>query len=470
METVVEIAECVLAGRVTARAVVERALERIARLNGRLNAFVHVDVHGALEQADAVDRRLAAGERLGPLTGVPFGVKDTHRCAGLPLTYGSVLHRDAPPATKDETFIARLRRAGAIPVGMTAMPEFGMDSSTRSRLWGTTLNPWDVTRTPGGSSGGSAAAVSAGLVPFATAADSAGSTRSPAAFTGTVGMLASHGRVPNADGFDDMTGNGVIATSVRDVARLLDVMQGPHACDRTSLPEAGSRFEDRALNGSTLGLRTCFSEDLGFAVVDPEVVALARRGADRLVAAGGLVGVPYRVNLPDVAGDWLRVAVHRIRVGLEVMGALPDQRHLLSDNLQRLCDRWGGEDERSLYAAGKAVRSIEVAVAECFQSVDIILSPSTACAAFPAEWSLLDIRVGADERPASAEPFGFFANACWLPSISVPVGVTSRGWPVGLLITGRRFADDVVLRLAGLLEEVAPWRRHAPAFVPGSGS
>lgn len=464
METVVEIADAVRHRRKAARQVVERSLERIARLNGPLNAFVHVAAEQARREADAIDARLARGEDPGILSGVPFGVKDTHRCRGLPITYGSALFRDAAASEVDETFVARIRSAGAIPIGVTAMPEFGFDSSTRSRLWGTTRNPWNPERTPGGSSGGSAAAVSAGMVPFATAGDSSGSTRSPASFTGTVGMLASHGRVPNGDGFDDMTVNGVITTTVADTARLLDVMQGPDIHDRTSLPRYQGSFEDESTSASVFGMRAVFSPDFGSAVVDPEVVAIARRAADKLVNAGGLTWRERDVQFPDAKREWFRQTVHRIRVGLEVMGALPGRREELSEHLVRLTERFGQATEVELYKCKKAIPAIEAAAAELFESVDILLSPATACAAFPADWSLLDVRIGDASGLNSAEPFGFLANACWLPSISVPAGVTRAGLPVGLMITGRRFEDALVLRLARLCEQAMPWPLHAPGY------
>lgn len=462
MESVVEIAEAIRSRERSARFFVERSLKRIDSRNGELNAFIHIDRERAMAGAEAIDRQLARGENPGLLAGVPFGVKDLQHCKGFPSTYGSEIFRFAEPSKTSDTFIARLLAAGAIPVGITAAPEFGMDSSTRSRLWGTTRNPWNTSRTPGGSSGGSSAAVSAALVPFATAGDSAGSTRSPAAFTGTVGFLASHGRVPNPDGFDEVTGNGVITTCVRDTALLLDVMQGPASHDRSSLPKYEGSYSDDIERWSTDGIRVVFSADLGFATVEPECAAIALMAAKRLIGAASLVERNIPITLPNVGAEWLATAVHKIRVGLELMGTLPGKRDILSDNVSHLIDRFGYPTEQDLYRARKALPSLEAAGARCFEDVDVLLTPTTACRAFPAEWSILDISINGQTPPVSAEPFGLVANACWLPSISVPAGVTADGLPIGLMITGRRFADSLVLRLARVLEQAAPWPLHAP--------
>ena len=185
MPSMGDAAEAIRLGRYTASALLERCIAEIAAHDGDLNAFVHLDLDGARAAARAVDAAISAGEDVGPLAGVPFGVKDLEDCAGMPTTHGSLLFADEPPVAEDSIHVARLRAAGAIPIGKTAAPEFGTLQFTRSKALGVTRNPWDLTRTPGGSSGGSAAAVAAGLVPFATASDGGGSTRIPAGFSGT---------------------------------------------------------------------------------------------------------------------------------------------------------------------------------------------------------------------------------------------------------------------------------------------
>ena len=196
MLTASETADRVRRGDLSAVSRVEDALAAIERLNPALNAFIRVDAEDALRQARDIDARVARGEDPGPLAGVPVGVKDMEACKGFPITQGSWFLRNAAPETSDSRHVARIRKAGAVMMGMTAASEFGMDSATNSRLWGVTRNPWNLATTPGGSSGGSSAAVAGGLVPLATGTDAGGSIREPAAFTGLVGLKPSHGRIP----------------------------------------------------------------------------------------------------------------------------------------------------------------------------------------------------------------------------------------------------------------------------------
>src|SRR5207248_5973816 len=225
--------------------------------------------------AEAVDAAVANGDDPGPLAGVPFGVKDLEDCAGMPTSHGSLLYKGRPPVAADSAHVRRLRASGAVPVGKTAAPEFGITAFTHTKAWGTTRNPWDPTRTPGGSSGGSAAAVAAGMVPFCTASDGGGSTRIPAAFTGLVGLKASYGRIPHPRPTPSETSCfGALTTAVRDAARHLDVAAGPDDKDRASLPPPAVSFERAIEDLDVGGLRALWSPDMGYAVVVPEVEAL----------------------------------------------------------------------------------------------------------------------------------------------------------------------------------------------------
>src|SRR5437879_1590834 len=246
MPSAIEAAAAIKEGRYTASALVERCIDEINEHNEALNAFVYTDFDSARATAEAIDAEIAAGrgETLGPLAGVPFGVKDLENCAGLPTSHGSLLYKGRPPVDHDSIHVSRLRAAGAVPVGKTAAPEFGAIAYTSTPAWGTTRNPWNLERTPGGSSGGSAAAVAAGLVPFCTASDGGGSTRIPAAFTGLVGFKASYGRIPHEHAAASQTTCvGALTTTVADAAWHLDVAAGPDDRDRVSLPPPGVVFE-----------------------------------------------------------------------------------------------------------------------------------------------------------------------------------------------------------------------------------
>lgn len=217
MDTAIEIADSIRRGERRAIDVLDECLKATLARNRDLIAFVHLDAERARIDAEKIDALAAKGVDPGPLAGVPFGVKDLENCAGMPTSHGSLLYKGGPPAAFDSPMVARMRAAGAIPVGKTAASEFGMDSATTTRAWGTTRNPWNPARTPGGSSGGSGAAVSAGMMPFCTGSDGGGSIRSPAAFCGLVGLKCSHGRIPSASGSDVST-PGVLTTTVADTA------------------------------------------------------------------------------------------------------------------------------------------------------------------------------------------------------------------------------------------------------------
>ena len=243
--TVIELAESVRRGERKAVEVLDEYLTRIEAGNERLNAFVHLDADLAREAAAAVDEAVARGDDPGPLAGVPFGVKDLERCKGMPTDYGSVPFAGRGPEPEDDINVARLKAAGAVAVGKTSTPEFGTLNFTKTKVHGITRNPWDTSRTPGGSSGGTAAAVAAGIIPFGTASDGGGSIRIPASFTGLLGHKCSHGRIP----IPGPTGNntsvrGSLTTTVADTARILDVLAGPDDRDRFSLPPAGIDYED----------------------------------------------------------------------------------------------------------------------------------------------------------------------------------------------------------------------------------
>ena len=465
-ESVVETADAVRAGKVSAREVLEDALARIDAGNPGLNAFVHVDAEAARSAAAAVDEAVANGRDPGPLAGVPFGVKDLENCAGMVTSKGSLLFKAGPPAAHDSVHVARLRAAGAIPVGKTAAPEFGAVCYTSTPAWGTTRNPWDPTVTPGGSSGGSAAAVAAGLVPFCTASDGGGSTRIPAAFSGLVGLKPSFGRIPlEHGGGSETTSLGALVTTVADAARHLDVAAGPDDRDRTSLPKSGINYERAVEELDVGGLRALWSSDLGFARVEPEVEDLARAAAAELIAAAGLSEVAGKVQLTDPVRVWLAAGAMDVWMELEP-GMYPERADEFDRPARVALD--GTVERRVAQVARTMVRRarLQDEVAELFTRTDVLLTPSTAIPAFDAEGRVPREIAGQAVEPAMAMavPFTMLANLCWNPAISIPAGVTSAGLPVGVQVMVRRHADELALRLGRILEEIRPWPRHAPGW------
>ena len=239
------LADAVKSRRVGARELVAHALERIEAVNPQVNTFVAVDGERALAEASRIDDRVAAGESVGPLAGIPIGVKDLEPAAGFVTSFGSRLFADDPPAEADSVQVGRLRAAGAVVVGKTNTPEEGWKGDTDNLVFGRTANPWSLTHSAGGSSGGSAAAIAAGMVPMATGSDGGGSIRIPSALCGLTGMKASFGRVAvggDAPGWVDLSARGPMARRLADIAYALEVVAGPHPTDPRSLPSAPGLF------------------------------------------------------------------------------------------------------------------------------------------------------------------------------------------------------------------------------------
>jgi aspartyl-tRNA(Asn)/glutamyl-tRNA(Gln) amidotransferase subunit A len=464
-ESAVEVAEAVRSGERRAVEVLEEALKAIAAGNDALGAFVHVDEGLARAAAEAVDATVAGGEDPGPLAGVPFGVKDLEDCAGMPTSYGSVPFVGRGPVPADSINVARMRAAGAVPVGKTAAPEFGTLNFTRTKAFGVARNPWDPSRTPGGSSGGSAAAVAAGLVPIATASDGGGSTRIPASFSGLVGFKPSFGRIPSPGPHGSETSvKGVMATTVADAARHLDVAAGPHDRDRFSLPPAGVSYEAAAESLDVGGRRARWSPDMGFARCDPEVRELARAAAEELADAAGLVLDDEPVRLTDPVRTWLRSGALDLWLDLEE-GMWPGVRDDLTRYTRSSLDQTADLTPPKLARTIKGRLQLQADAAALFEEVDVLLTPTTAVPAFGAEGPPTEVIDGEPTSPpgAGATPFTMLANLCWNPAISVPAGTTSEGLPVGLQVVARRHQDEVPLRLGRIWEQARPWPRHAPA-------
>jgi aspartyl-tRNA(Asn)/glutamyl-tRNA(Gln) amidotransferase subunit A len=462
-DTVIGIAEAVRKGERRAVDVLDEVLGAIATGNERLNAFVYVDEDIARRAAEAVDAKVARGEDPGPLAGVPFGVKDLEDCAGMPTSHGSLLYRDHGPVAEDSVHVARLRAAGAVPVGKTAAPEFGTLSFTKTKIFGVTRNPWNVARTPGGSSGGTAAAVAAGIIPFGTASDGGGSTRIPGGFSGLYGFKASFGRIPSPGPDGSLTTSlGALTTTVADSARHLDVAAGPHDDDRMSLPPAGVGYEQLIESLAVEGLRARWSVDLGFAAVDPEVVEVTEAAAKELMSAAKLTDVGGEVVLTDPVKTWLSSGPldlwHGIEPGMWPKGA-DDVTFYVRGALE-------ATESYPLPKYARALQRKQQLVKDCariFDEVDVLLCPTTAVPAFPAEGPPPSTIDGRDvANGAMATPFTMLANICWNPAASVPAGLSQDGLPIGLQIIAARHRDDIVMRLARIFEQARPWPRLAP--------
>jgi Asp-tRNA(Asn)/Glu-tRNA(Gln) amidotransferase A subunit family amidase len=450
--------DAIASRRVSAEEAVRHSLERIARLDGAINAVVALRADEAIAEARTLDRSGTSG---GALAGVPLLVKDLEDVAGMRTTQGSVLFADAPPAKADGLVPSRLRAAGGIVVGKTNLPEFASEGFTSNLLFGTTRNPWALDWSPGGSSGGSAAAVAAGFAPIATATDGGGSIRIPAAFCGLVGIKPTNGvigRRPIPDWIDFST-DGPFATTVADLRWLLSIENGPVAGDPTALPlpyPVGGERPSKVFASPRLSGEGPLAD----------AVAIAFESA--LESAARVFGVPLQrleteALWPDggPVDEWLVLAavehVHRlgrefVQAGLERMH--PSARSFMEFGLGVSIDDYMKARRRRF----DFVRQFD----ELLGADAVILSPTVAATGF-----LADGRLTVDEEPGML-PSGVYntevANMTGLPAISLPAGICANGVPFGLQVMAPRFRDGLLLDLAEEWERERPWPLMPPGY------
>jgi aspartyl-tRNA(Asn)/glutamyl-tRNA(Gln) amidotransferase subunit A len=457
-----EIAELVARGEMSAKEVLEVFLERIEQYNEGLNAFVYLDFDGAREQAADIDRRLAAGEPVGPLAGIPIGVKDLEDAVGMPTTHGSVIYKDNI-ASSDSIMVSRLRASGCVVVGKTAAPEFGASTFTSTPLHGTTRNPWDTSRTPGGSSGGSAAAVAAALVPIATGSDGGGSIRIPASFSGLLGVKGTYGRVPRGRGPDSSytSVHGPMARSVRSAARYFDCIVGPDETDQFSLPHPGLSYEN-SLSELPEGLKAVWSSDIGYVTCAAAVESISRAAADKLAEACGLGWVDRKVELKDVRRAWRILGVEETWLRHESYWPERegDLNPLLSLGMHQI-------EELKIPVKAQANKDRfenNQILAEIFREVDLIVTPTLPTTAYAAEGPMPQEVDGKKIHVMHSFGFTYPFNVSGHPAISLPCGFDKEGLPVGLQIVGRRLSDHVLLAIAAAFEKAQPWPRIATKY------
>lgn len=459
-----EIADAVRAGKLKASEVLDTFLERIGRLDGEINSFVTLDPEGAHEQAGAIDLCLARGEDPGSLAGVPIGIKDLENVRSLPTGKGSLLFRDAL-AEQDSTQVSRLRESGAVIIGKTTTPEAGSLGYTFSKSTGVTRNPWKRERTSGGSSGGSAAALSAGLLPLATGSDGGGSIRIPSSFCGLPGLKPTFGLIPRGPGrlaASNLSVIGPMARSVRDIARCLDRVCGAASSDHLSLPRFGGSYE-KAIDGRVGKLRIAWSDDLGFGTSEPEVAQISRRAAERLIEALELEEVDIRLDLPDVSATWSLMFALDCFPDFEQFW--PESRDELTPVMVLMMQLVEGLRPDQVAQASRDRFALLSEVNRVLEGTDIIMTPTTPTVAFDAEGPMPTVIAGEEVRNALiAICFTYPFNLTGNPAINVPAGLDSQGLPVGLQIIGPRFSEPILLRMARVAEQVLAWPKIAAPY------
>ncbi|MEU0437451.1 amidase [Streptomyces sp. NPDC006290] len=447
------------AGEVSSRELVERTLARIEAARPTVNAFRLVRAEAALAEADAADKELAAGSRR-PLLGVPLAVKDDMDVAGEPTAFGCP--GDFPPVTEDGEAVRRLRAAGAVVIGKTNTCELGQWPFTEGPAFGATRNPWHHGHTPGGSSGGSAAAVAAGLVPAALGSDGAGSVRIPAAWTHLVGIKPQRGRIstwPRPESFHGITVNGTLARTVADAALLLDAASGSHAGDLHR--PAALRVRD-AVGRDPGRLRIALSLKPPFTAVparlDPAVRAKVLALAERLAGLGHTVEEAEprygQIGLAFVPRATAGIAE---RVRDTPFPELLDRRTHAAARLGRLL---GGAPLR---AARRAEPALQRRVGALFDTYDVLLAPTTA-APPPRIGAMLGLSgFRTDRAMIAACPYAWPWNILGWPGVNVPAGFVGEGLPVGAQLLGPADSEPLLVSLAAQLEADRRWHEEWPS-------
>lgn len=461
-----ELASLIRSKKLSPVELMEACLARIEETNPVLNAFIAMRPEEALAEARAMADRIAQGEDPGILAGLPFGVKELEDAEGFPSTHASVPYKDNYPE-RDSVQVERIKKAGAIVLGKTNSPEFGYTAFTKNLLFGVTRNPWNPQRTPGGSSGGSSAAVTAGQVPFCTGSDGGGSIRIPACWTGCFGIKPSHNRIPKGPskmlGWNDTSVYGPLTRTVRDAALYLDATVGAHECDPDSLPHPGYSYVD-VLERLPKGLRIAWSPDLGYAAVQPDVLRECQKAAQAFEIMGYSVDEVGKI-FDDTGAVWARVS--GAEVWAEIHDKVDGHRHEFGRAFLR-----GIEMTKDItpveYGEAQRVRARLVnQLWAFFERYDLLLTPTLPLEAIDARGGWPTQIAGKElTNPLHVVAFTYPFNLSGHPACSVRAGFTDSGLPVGLQIVARRHREDLVLQAAYAYEQLRPWNDRWPVEVP----
>jgi amidase len=456
-----ELARRIKVRELSAVEVLEAHLDQIDRVNPVINAIVTLLPERALADARAADAALARGSEVGPLHGLPIAHKDTLATKGIRTTQGSPIYVDAVP-DENALIVERIQSAGAIPIGKTNVPEFGAGSQTFNTVFGTTLNPYDLAKTPGGSSGGAAAALATGMHPIADGSDLGGSLRNPGGYCNVVGFRPTPGRVPKINtksAWFDMTVNGPLARTVGDLALMMSVIAGPDLRSPITLEDPGAIFA-RPLERDFRGIRVAWSRDLGGLPVDPRTTAVLE--SQRTVFAD--LGIDLVEAEPDLSGaDEVFHIFRAWDFELSYGDLLDDHRDRLKDTVI-----WNVEQGRALTGPdiGRASRlrsEIYRRVHDFFAEYAFLLLPVSQVPPFP-----VDVPYPTEINGTPMSTYIEWMRTCSRitvtahPAISVPAGFTADGLPVGLQIVGRARDDWGVLQLAHAFESATNYYRHRP--------
>lgn len=473
----VSLAKRIRSKELSATEVTEAVLRRMEVLEPHIHAFCTPTPDVARAAAKAVDAQIAKGEPIGPLAGVPIGIKDLVATKGIKTVMGSKLYEEFIP-DEDDIVVERLKAAGAVIIGKTNVPEFGYSGVGHNPVFETTRNPWNLAMTSGGSSAGSGASVATGVAPFAIGSDGGGSVRIPSAHCGLYGIKASMGRValypgcrderyPGVSSWETLEHIGPMSRTVADSALMLSVIAGPDPRDRYSIPAADFDYLEAAQPSSLKGLRIAYSEDWGYAAVDPEV----RRVVSEAVAVFEReLGCHVERANPGWRSDagatfWTLVAADTDLTGMRKL--IAGREHEISPHLVDLVMKpWTGADFTDAHTQRKAICNT---MWRFMSNYDLLITPTLAVPPFPVHMQGPEIIEGRMGKNADWLCFTFPANLTGQPAASIPAGFTKDGLPVGLQIIGRHLDDRTVLKASAAFEQARPWAHKWPALLDQLG-
>ncbi|MCX5909736.1 MAG: amidase [Deltaproteobacteria bacterium] len=446
--------------------VIKTFLNRIERVNPTLNAYCTVAPDLALQEAKKAERMIMKKKDLGPLHGVPVSIKDVTLTAGIRTTFGSKLYENFIP-NQDALVVERLKKAGAIILGKTNTPEFAAGGSTFNKVFGITRNPWNPDFNSGGSSGGAAAAIAAGLGPLAEGNDLGGSLRIPASFCGVVGLRPSPGRVPSVPNelcWDLFNLEGPMARTIGDLALMLEVISGPDERSPISLPEEKKGFLGAVKNPSIQGFRVAWGGNLNLTPVDHEILEITQAAAKMFLRLGCRV----EEKAPDFGGVRETALIYR---GLRYVSLYQDRledpefKSLVNPLVAGNVEQGLKFSIRDLARAERQRSDLWQRVQAFFDKYDLLLTPTVPIPAFPAETVFpTEINGKPMENYIDWVMLTYAFSMLGLPAISVPCGWTQNGLPVGLQIVARRHGEAILLKASAAFENAASWTDRRPSF------
>ncbi len=445
----------------TSLEITETIIERIERINSIINAYCTPTFDLAREMAKKADDAVKKGEKLGSLHGIPTSIKDLNLTKGIRTTFGSKIFENFIPG-EDGICVSRLKEAGIVILGKTNTPEFGYAGITDNKIFGPTKNPWNLSRTPGGSSGGATAAVASGISPLALGGDGGGSIRVPCNFCGIYGIKPQYGRVPDypKSGMSFyFTQRGPIVRNVEDAALMLDVLKGPYDLDRTCLPKQDISYYEK-VNDAPEKLKIGYSINLGYAkIIDSDVEKCILDSVQKFENLGWTVeAANLKIRSPFLAFTTLYTAAF----AYNYRPYLKEWRDKMDPDFLKLIDAGMTYSGLSLMKAmDKRIKFYEK-INELFRSYDILITPMAAIPAFELGMMFPPEINGEGVGPTAWMPFSFPFNMTGNPAASIPCGWSKDGLPIGMQIVGPKFDELTVLQVSKAFEEIAPWQDKKP--------